>query len=38
LEHYLTDTDVRLKDSEYKERQENFIRSLISKLEFQTQR
>lgn len=33
LEHYLTDTDIRLKDSGYKERQEGFIRSLISKLE-----
>ena len=38
LEHYLTDTDVRLKDPGYKERQESFIRSLISKLEVQTQK
>jgi len=38
LEHYLTDTDIRLKDSGYKERQEKFIRSLISKLETESQK
>lgn len=38
IEHYLTDTDIRLKDAGYKERQENFIRSLIVKLEAETQK
>ena len=29
LEHYLTDSDIRLKDAGYRDRQEKFIRSLI---------
>lgn len=38
LEHYLTDSDIRLKDAGYKERQESFLRSLILKLEAETQK
>ena len=33
LEHYLTDSDIRFNDAGYRDRQEKFIRYLISSLE-----